>query len=202
MPTIFVESAQEFITRHGSNPIRLISTAGGEKRPTSRLLLPSGAEIDGDHTSIRREPSSDPAVNLQWRIKYLELALARENGRYRDVQRFINEQCLFHSMGAGPLPDARAYEDLRMLQASHRSIGEQLAARKAELNELRGPSAWDRRQEERARHKEAARAALDAMAAVTGNPPAVDPLASIKELARESNKQISRTILKHAGVKV
>ena len=194
MPTVFVESADEFIRRHGSDPINLSVTAAGQRHDSTRLLLADGAQIDMDDPRIRREPPTDPAQRLAWEIKYLELALG--------CQSYIGGQAPIHAAGAGPPPHPDAYEDLKRFQASYREIQGQLKAKQEELLALRGPSEWDRRQAERAEQRATAQKALADMAAIVGNPPPADNgQAKVSEVIRETNRAIGRAMLKKVGIR-
>lgn len=201
MPMMLIESAQEFIARHGGDPIQRMTSEGGERHQTTRLMLPDGAEIDMDDVNIRREPRTDPMEKLKGVIAYLRLKLDRENERYRACQAYISTQSQFHAMGAGPLPHPDSYEDLKKLQLSHREIQRQLGVKETELQELRGPDQWQLRQAERDQQRAAAASALADMAAIVGNPPPANPLARIEELVQQERKLLTGALARAAGIR-
>ena len=77
---------------------------------------------------------------LVLRCEFLSLSIRQEEQRSNERETYIAVQSKFHGLGAGPPPDEQAFTDLEQHEKNIVQLREQLAAKQAELLQLRGPT--------------------------------------------------------------
>lgn len=147
--TLEIESLEEFITRHGGNPVNLQSGETGVREQTTWLLCPTGARYSADGEQ-RQEPSDDPVTKLEGESHYLDLLTRHLEDNYAQCQNGLIEQCGIYTMGSGPIPDESELQTLTELKVLLHTTTQARDSKRMEFETLRGPT--------RAEQQEAAKA--------------------------------------------
>lgn len=130
MPMVMIESVQEFIQRHGGNPIGMPES--------ERLLLPDGASctIDG---SMRCEPPQSPYDLMLNRRRYLVEHLHRSQEQFNQAKRSVMDQAAlalkYPNLPGVSADDVAVLERLKAEADQHRLTLETFDAEHVQSNE-------------------------------------------------------------------
>jgi len=149
MPTtIIVESYEEFVARHGSNPVSL----------GSELLFPDGAAVSIENADIRQEPPTDPQRLLTAKRMYHVQALRNAELHFHEAREQFSQQAQWAARYANlPGPPTNAPQILQQLKAAVEKQREALAAIDEQLSNT--PQAIHRREMEAIRERQQAASA-------------------------------------------
>lgn len=162
MPTtIVIEKQEEFIARHGGNPLP-IGDAGWH-------ICADGARYNPGNGNYKwQEPSTDEIGRREGEHTYNALMVKHLQRDADRLLQWIETQCGIFAMGSGPLPgqdDLDALED--MMLALHRAIAkrDELAQK---LRELKGPTREEIQAKEREQRRIEADKIRDRVKQITG----------------------------------
>lgn len=170
--TITIESLDEFIARHGGDPMPVYSKENGLRGDrTTWHVLPDGAMYNDDASYPRREPPDDEVERLFRQVQYLENFRERLQQAYVQFQNSLSLQATYYVNGAGPLPTEEDLKDLATLKAKLAEVEASLAVKSEEYRTKRGPTPAERQAAQREQRRTEAAAFLANMYAVTNRDP-------------------------------
>ena len=155
--TIVIESEQEFIERHGGQPMPLreldddgMNIRGDRHR---RWILPDGASFSEDPNMPRSEPPADAVRLARYQALYWRSLADYLEATYTRLVSVIQTQLQIYVSGSGPMPDQAALDDVKEIRRKTQEAIEVYNRKEARYRELAGPSPAERQAAERERRR-------------------------------------------------